>query len=179
MSETRTKGIVVGACMLAAGIAYFYVTTGLPRRGAIDAAFFPYALAILMIVLGLLQVMASWRRSPEPADAASQDEIAKATLAADSEDPDIPEGAKPDYLSVVVSLCLIAGFTALMRPLSFPVAAALYLFLQFSILSPAGKPVPHVLHAVLAVLIATFVFLLFRYGFGLMLPAGPLTPYLR
>lgn len=177
MSEARTKGVVVGLCMLAAGIAYFLMTAGLPRRGTVDAAFFPYALAIIMIGLGLLQTVISYFSKPAAATAGHS--VAEAVANADSEEADIPEGAKSDYLSVVVSLGLIAGFAALMRPLGFPVAAALYLFFQFAVLSPSHRRIPHVFHAFLAITIAIFVFVLFRYGFDLLLPAGPLTPYLR
>jgi len=66
----------------------------------------------------------------------------------------------------------------LLRPLGFAISAALYLFLQFAVLSPASRPTPHILHVALAVGIALIVFVIFRYGFGLMLPAGPLIRFI-
>jgi hypothetical protein len=48
--------------MLAAGLCYLYITSGLPRRGAVDATFIPYVLATVMILLGLLQAVSGWRR---------------------------------------------------------------------------------------------------------------------
>jgi len=61
-----------------------------------------------------------------------------------------------------------------MRPLGFAISAAFYLFLQFSLLSPAGRPRPHFMHAALAIGISLTIYVVFRQGFNLMLPAGPL-----
>ena len=75
---------------------------------------------------------------------------------------------------IVFSLALIAVFIALMRPLGFAISAAFYLFLQFSLLSPADLPRPHFMHAALAIGISLTMYVVFRQGFNLMLPAGPL-----
>lgn len=178
MSHSRNKNLLVGACMLCAGLVYFYMTTGLPRRGPVDAAFFPYALATGMILLGLIHLALNWRGKAPALTETGDDPVARASAAADDEDAPAVEGAKPDYMSVGISLVLIAGFTVLLRPLGFAISAALYLFLQFAVLSPASRPTPHILHVALAVGIALIVFVIFRYGFGLMLPAGPLIRFI-
>lgn len=162
MVETRFKGVLVGVLMLAAGLGYLYITTNLPRRGAVDASFFPYMLAILMAGLGLLQLLVSLR---QPAEAARDSEEAS------------PTGA-PSYGTVFATLALVAAFTALLRPLGFPIAAAIYLFLQFIVLTPSGRRASHPLYAVLAVVCSVVIFVAFRYGFELLLPGGPLTQYL-
>ena len=178
MSQDRNKDMLVGLCMLCAGLAYFYMSSGLPRRGAVDAALFPYALAIGMMLLGAIHLALSFRKIIPALDAPTDDPVARAAAANDDEDAPAVVGAKPDFKSVGISLLLIALFIALMRPLGFAPSAALYLFLQFSMLSPASRRRPHLMHAALAIGISVIIFGLFRYGFGLMLPAGPLTRFI-
>jgi putative tricarboxylic transport membrane protein len=169
MSRSRAKPAIVGACMLAAGLFYFYLVAGLPRRGTVDAAFVPYVLASMMIGLGLLQTIVSLRAGSR--DIAGKNEVSELPGEADPSD-------RPSYVTVIKTLLLIAGFTALLRPLGFPVAAALYLFLQFLVLTPADNKPRYGFYALLAVAAALIIFVSFRYGFDLILPAGPFTPYL-
>lgn len=171
MEETRSKGVLVGALMLAAGLGYLYLAAGLPRRGAVDAAFVPTILAWGMIGLAALQLLGGLRRPS----------IAPPPPAAGAEPDAAPTGGPiggPSYITVAKTLALVAGFVALMRPLGFPPAAALYLFLQFIVLTPPARPPRLGLYAALAVTCAVVIFVAFRYGFNLLLPAGPLTPYL-
>ena len=78
-----------------------------------------------------------------------------------------------------LTLLLIAGFIAALRPLGFPLATALYLFLQFLVLTPRATRPPLPLYAGLAVASAAVIFATFRYGFDLLLPAGPLVAWLN
>lgn len=178
MANSRTKGLVVGAAMLLTGLVYFLLATRVPGPGGVDAGFFPTLLAVGMILLGAIHM---FQHRHHPAAAAPQpvsdDIVEQARAAADDEDAPVGEGA-PDYLSVVLSLLLIGLFVLLMRPIGFVFAAAIYLFAQFALLSPSDRPVPWLGLAVLAAVVSAAVFFLFRYGFSLMLPAGPLAPFL-
>lgn len=166
MQDVRAREMLVGIMMLAAGTIYLYLTAGLPRRGTVDAAFIPYVLAFAMIALGLAQTFVGWRRP------------ATDTTVGRDADGETPTRGRPNYATVVKTLLLFAGFTALIRPLGFPVAAAIYLFLQFIVLTPAdGKP-NYLFYLALAPVCAAVIFVSFRYGFDLILPAGPLTRYL-
>lgn len=156
---SRNKELVVGLAMLGVGIGYLYMTMQLPRRGAVDATFFPYALAWAMIGLGALQCLVTLRRS---------------VFAADTEERLQPA----QVLTVLATLGLVAAFIAALRPFGFPIAAAGFLFAQFIVLTPSGQKPRLGLYAVLAVLSAIVIFVTFRYGFNLLLPAGPLTRYL-
>ena len=166
MVETRTKGILVGVFMLAAGLGYLYLTASLPRRAAVDAAFIPYILAFAMVGLGALQVTFSFRGTG-----------AEGPQRADPEEAPAAEGPV-SYAAVVKTLVLMAAFTAALRPLGFPVAAALYLFPQFIVLRPADRDFGYPVYALIAVVASIVIFVTFRYGFQLLLPAGPLTPYI-
>jgi putative tricarboxylic transport membrane protein len=162
MTDTRVKGTLVGIMMLAAGLAYLYLTANLPRRAVVDAAFIPYVLAFLMIALGLAQTIIGLRLPSETKAKAAPDKDAE----------------RPSYSNVVKTLLLVAAFTAALRPLGFPIAAALYLFLQFIVLTPEGRRIPYALYAAMAIACAAIIFIAFRYGFNLILPAGPLTRFL-
>lgn len=155
--------------MLVAGLGYLYLTVYLPRRGTggasfVDASFVPYILALLMVGLGALQLVAGLRTSKS---------------ATPRRDPDAePDGGRPSYRTVALTLVLVASFAATLRLLGFPVVTALYLFLQFIVLTPNDRSVSYPLYAGLAVVSSLVIFVTFRYGFQLLLPAGPLTPFL-
>ncbi|GGH54779.1 tripartite tricarboxylate transporter TctB family protein [Frigidibacter albus] len=157
----RLKDVIVGGVMTAAGILYLRMGNALPEKEGVDAATVPGILAWMMIALGLIELVGALRR---PAVAG---EGAEAT------------GAMGGLLTVGLTLALIAGFIAALRPLGFPIAAALYLFLQFLVLTPRGGRPPVPLYAGLAVGAAVFIFVTFRYGFDLLLPAGPLVAWLN
>ena len=82
-------------------------------------------------------------------------------------------------VTVALTLALIAGYIAALRPLGFPIATAIYLFLQFMVLTPQGSGRSLPLYAGLAALASGLIFATFRYGFDLLLPAGPLTAMLN
>lgn len=153
---SRTREIAVGLAMLGAGAFYLTLVGDVPRRGAVDASFVPRVLAWMMLGLGALQTLIALR----------------------SEGASLPRPPLSSLGVVAASLALIAGFVALMRPLGFPVAAALFLFAQFWLLTPADRKPRPLLYALLALGASVTIFLTFRYGFRLLLPAGPLTPFL-
>jgi len=156
----RAREFIVGICMLVAGIGYLYMGGQIPRRGTVDAAFVPQVLAWMMIGLGLLQLAQAWRYQP-PAFSIP-----------------IPALRAGPYVTVLLSLVLIAGFIALLRPLGFPIAAAVFLFFQFFLLTPSDRRPRPLLYAGIAILASTVIFVTFRYAFNLLLPAGPLTRFL-
>lgn len=165
---SRNKNVLIGFAMLAAGIGYLSLIMGLPRRGAVDATFIPYMLASAMILLGGLQTAMAWLR-PAPSSVPAT---------TDDEQVDDSPAIQPSYGTVVLTLVLVAAFIALLRPLGFPIAAALYLFFQFIVLTPADHKPAYALYAGLAVVCSAVIFVAFRYGFDLILPAGPLLNYL-
>lgn len=153
---TRKSEIFVGLAMLGVGIGYLYMTMQLPRRGAVDATFFPYVLAWAMIGLGALQCIVTLRRSD---------------FGARSGEP----MQNVQKLTVLATLGLVALYIFALRQLGFPIATTLFLFAQFIVLTPTGQKLKLPLYALLAVISSAVIFVIFRYGFNLLLPAGPLT----
>lgn len=153
MDRAKKRELVIGAAMLAAGLAYLYLSSNLPRKAFIDAAFVPYLLAAGMCLLGTLQLVAAWRQAPK------EDEPATAE-------------AGPDYLTVGKTLGLIVGYIAVLQWLGFPIATVAYLYLQFLVLTPHDHRVSHPRYLLIALCASVFIYVVFRHGFDLLLPAG-------
>lgn len=155
----RLKDVVVGAIMAGAGIVYLRMTAALPARDGVDAGTVPSILAWMMIALGLIELVGALRRP-----AATEVET---------------RAASSGLVTVALTLLLIAGFIAALRPLGFPIATAVYLFLQFLVLTPQSVKRPVPLYAGLAIASSVLIFATFRYAFDLLLPAGPLVAWLN
>ena len=152
MDRAKKKEVVIGAAMLATGLIYLFLTANLPRKAFIDAAFVPYLLAAGMCILGVLQLLAAWGQAPREDAAAAE--------------------AGPDYLTVGKTLGLIVGYIAVLQWLGFPIATVAYLYLQFLVLTPHDHRVSHGRYLLIALCAAVFIYVVFRHGFDLLLPAG-------
>ena len=153
MDSYKRNELIAGVAMLGAGVAYLILTMNLPRRGTIDAAFVPWVLAVSLCLLGALQLWA-WRTLPDKSA-----EPAEKTEAI-------------DYPTVFKTLALVLLYTALMEPVGFLITTALYLYVQFIVLTPAEQKVKHLRYALIAVVSAVLIFYIFRHGFDLLLPVG-------
>jgi putative tricarboxylic transport membrane protein len=143
------REFAVGAVFLAIGLAYLYMTSTLPRKQFIDAAFVPYILSITMCLLGVLQMRAAGKR---------------ATGAAKEDDA--------DYGTVSKTLGLIVAYVALLEPVGFPIMTIVYLFAQFIVLTPANRRINYPMYGVIACITSAAVYLTFRYAFDMILPVG-------
>lgn len=152
MDRAKKRELVIGAAMLATGLIYLFLTANLPRKAFIDAAFVPYLLAAGMCLLGALQLIAAWRQAPKE-DAGGAE-------------------ASPDYLTVGKTLGLIVGYIAVLQWLGFPLATVAYLYLQFLVLTPHDHRVSHGRYLLIALCASVFIYVVFRHGFDLLLPAG-------
>jgi putative tricarboxylic transport membrane protein len=152
MDPAKKKEVVIGAAMLATGLIYLFLTANLPRKAFIDAAFVPYLLAAGMCLLGVLQLLAAWGQAPREDAAAAE--------------------AGPDYLTVGKTLGLIVGYIAVLQWLGFPIATVAYLYLQFLVLTPHDHRISHGRYLLIALCAAVFIYVVFRHGFDLLLPAG-------
>ena len=152
MDRANKRELVIGAAMLATGVIYLLLTANLPRKAFIDAAFVPYLLAAGMCILGVLQLLAAWGQAPREDAAAAE--------------------AGPDYLTVGKTLGLIVGYIAVLQWLGFPIATVAYLYLQFLALTPHDHRVSHPRYLLIALCASVFIYVVFRHGFDLLLPAG-------
>jgi len=151
MSYQKKREFVAGAFFLLVGLGYLYLTSAIPRKQFIDAAFAPYVLAFTMCLLGVLQLKAAYMM-PSADGAGAQDTA--------------------DYRTVWKTLGLIVAYAALMVPVGFPIMTIVYLFLQFIVLTPGDHKVSYVKYGIIAVMTSAIVYLTFRHAFDMLLPLG-------
>lgn len=152
MGDAKKREFALGLIILVAGLAYLFLTSQLPRKQFIDAAFVPYVLASIMCILGVLQLRAARSFVPKAASGNGEQDV--------------------DYPTVVKTVGLVVGYVALMEYIGFPIMTVLYLVAQFVVLTPLSKKVNYVLYTVIAVISSAVIFLTFRYAFDMMLPVG-------
>jgi putative tricarboxylic transport membrane protein len=152
MSTIKKREFAVGVFFLAVGLGYLYMTSTLPRKQFIDAAFVPYVLATIMCLLGVLQLREAKKLDAGEASAKQADTT--------------------DYATVIKTLGLIIAYTAFLEPVGFPIMTVVYLFAQFVVLTPTDKKVNYLMYGVIAVITSAAVYLTFRYAFDMMLPVG-------
>lgn len=158
MDTYKRKELLVGALMLAAGLFYLFLTINLPRKGFIDASTVPYILAIGLCLLGVLQLLAARTATPPASD--PDDEATG------------EEKSPPDYPTVFKTLALIAIYVALLQKVGFLIMTALYLYVQFIVITPREQKVNHITYVIISVVASAAIFFTFRQGFDLMLPTG-------
>jgi len=152
MSDIKKREFAVGVFFLVVGLGYLYLTSTLPRKQAIDAAFVPYVLATIMCVLGVLQLRAARKLVASEASAT--------------------QGERSDYATVLKTLGLIVAYAAFLEPVGFPIMTVIYLFAQFIVLTPTDKKVNYLMYGAIAIITSAAVFMTFRYAFDMMLPVG-------
>lgn len=157
MDSIKKREIAVGAFFLVFGIGYLFLASALPRTQFIDAAFVPYVLAIMMCLLGVLQMRETFKL-------------------AGGKNAETPDTA--DYRTVLKTLGLIVAYAALMEPVGFPIMTIVYLFAQFIVLTPANKKISYPMYAAIAVTTSVVVYLTFRQAFDMILPVGLLSAFI-
>jgi putative tricarboxylic transport membrane protein len=151
MTDLKKREFILGIVMLLVGVAYLWATTHIPRKQFVDAAFVPYILGVSITLLGIFQLLAAAK---------------------------MPSGRKKeggtsiDYATVWKTVGLIVAYAALLNTLGFPLMTAVYLFIQFIVLTPVDRKPNLVTYALISIVSAAAIYLLFRYAFDLMLPVG-------
>lgn len=153
MDTCKRNELLIGLAMLGAGLGYLFMTLQLPRRGFVDSAFVPYILSAVLCLLGVLQLLA-WKKLPKPTAGAA---VEKESI---------------DYLTVFKSFALVIVYVALLETVGFPIMTALYLYVQFLVLTPLDQKANHLLYAGIALVSSASIYFLFRESFDLLLPAG-------
>ncbi|WP_278421818.1 tripartite tricarboxylate transporter TctB family protein [Stutzerimonas kunmingensis] len=160
MTTANKKELTIGVAMLGASIAYLVMAYRVPGHDGIDAATVPTLLAILLCLLGALQTLSAIGNRARPA------------AESDADAPEQTSASVVEPLTVPKTLGLILIYVVLLGPVGFPIMTALYLYLQFIVLTPVNQKVRHLLYAAIAVVTSAVIYLLFREAFDLLLPAG-------
>ncbi|MCQ2041825.1 Tripartite tricarboxylate transporter TctB family protein [Stutzerimonas kunmingensis] len=160
MTTANKKELTIGMAMLGVSIAYLVMAYCVPGHDGIDAATVPTLLAILLCLLGGLQTLSALGNRARPAAEGETDA------------PEQTSTSVVEPLTVLKTLGLILIYVVLLGPVGFPIMTALYLYLQFIVLTPVDHKVRHLPYAAIAVVTSAVIYLLFREAFDLLLPAG-------
>lgn len=154
MDNNKKRELLIGVAMLGTGLGYLTMTSQLPGHEGIDATFVPYLLSTLLCLLGGMHLLTVFK-APQAVQGSNE-------AAADG----------PDLKTVSKTLALIVGYIALLQPVGFPIMTAVYLYLQFLVLTPLDHKANHLAYGLIAVITSAVVYLLFHQAFDLMLPSG-------
>ncbi|WP_227937373.1 tripartite tricarboxylate transporter TctB family protein [Alkalihalobacillus deserti] len=130
----------------------------------IGAGFMPRMIAIAIFILSIILLINSIK---EMKFAKQRTDILE------DEDEDEHEGIKRKIspLSVVITLALMIGYIALLKPVGFLIMSSIYLFLQMYLLAdPKERKAP--LFIIVSVVSSVVIYFCFKSIFHLMLPAG-------
>lgn len=160
----RGKELILGLFMIALAVFYMYFGTKIRVRStvSVSARLIPELLGMLVLALGALQTLAGARRwlALRRKDAA---EGAVPVLVT-------PEEGR-DAVPILLTFVLIILYALSFEWLGFVIASVLCMFCQMWILTPKGKFRPAAF-AIISVIVALVVYVVFRDGLNLMLPQG-------
>ena len=151
MFSLRQRELTIGIVMVVAGAAYLLATHYIPDKPGVDAATVPFILGLLMCLLGVVQLGTAFNLGARAGEAAEE---------------------RVDYGTTLKTIALIVAYMALLTTIGFLIMTAVYLFVQFIVLTPADRKPGYVGYAVIAVLTSIAVYALFRYAFDVVLPVG-------
>jgi putative tricarboxylic transport membrane protein len=155
MSFSKKKEMAFGIIALLFGVFYLFMTYRIDSKpGMVDARTVPKILGFLMVVLGGVQLFETFKLKH------AEEEV----------------GAI-DTKTVIKTSFLILTYIAIFERAGFLLSTMIFLFLQFEVLAPnqMKERKHHLIYVLIAVLVAIFVYLSFRYGLKIMLPQGLIT----
>lgn len=142
-------------------IVMMILSNMLPKSKVMDIGpeFMPTVIGILMLILSVILLVQSIRKFKSVSEECKE-------FKDDSE-----------YKRVLLSLLLCIAYVFLLVPLGFIIATLLYLGFQIYVLAPDDKRAKKdvITYIIIDVIFTLVVFLLFRYGFTIVLPAGIFT----
>lgn len=151
--------LLVSVFYLVLGVVMLIMAKALPKSKvmAIGPDFMPTVVAILILVLAgilLLQTVNRLRRGGAVDAAAEKD--------------------TSDYKRVLASLVLATVYVNILKPVGFLISTFVYLGLQIPVLAPDDKRSKKdiIKYTVISLVFTVIVYVLFRYGFKIILPTG-------
>lgn len=152
----KYNDLVFGLIMLAIAAGYLILTLQIPITGGMfNGRFFPLIIDLIMFLLTAFQFGAYLKNKGR--------EVSES-------------GGEKDGKTVFYTVALIVAYIALMQYIGFILSTTLYLFLQFIVMTPAGKKIGYVKYAVIAAVSSVAIYLVFRYTeLNVMLPQGIFT----
>ena len=147
---------------IAISLVMIYMARLLPKSKvmSIGPDFMPTVIGVTTLILAVLLLILTVMRTKE-----------RETALAKAEPEDF------DYRRMLYSLVLILIYVFIMQPVGFILSTIIYLIPQFLVLAPDEErnKKEAIKLVVISIIFTIIVFLLFRYGFKIVLPAGLFT----
>ncbi|MGB4406522.1 MAG: tripartite tricarboxylate transporter TctB family protein [Sphaerochaeta sp.] len=152
------KNIGLGIFVIVLGIAMYLASFGIKDFAAVGvgATFFPRLASIGFVILGTLLIIQVLKQ-PQPV--------------ANANPPSVGTVPRKNTYSVILSLCLLIVFLALLETLGYVICSTLYIFFQILILTPEKKK-KYLLYGTISALSSLSTYLLFARVFQVMIPNG-------
>lgn len=160
----RYKEIILGVLMIGLASFYLYNATLIKTRSSVSvsAKMIPEILGVMVIVLGVCQLVSGIKyllrvREEDKENGAPSTFISALELR--------------DAVPVILTFIIILAYVWSFEYLGFVISSTLCMFFQMWILTPKGKFRPG-LFLVISLVVAIVVYIAFRAGLSLSLPAG-------
>lgn len=150
--------LAAGIVFLVWAIALYLSADALPASlmGGLGSDFMPKIIAIVTCILSFFQIQAGFKvmRDYQP----EQEE----------------EEYQPEYLRVLATIVAFTVYVFVLSTLGFVLSSIIYLFVQIVILTTEEQRTPKklLLYAILSIVFCAAVYVIFRFGLSVMLPAG-------
>ncbi|EHG6159011.1 tripartite tricarboxylate transporter TctB family protein [Escherichia fergusonii] len=153
MGNNKRSEFILGISMLIFGLIYGVYALQIPGSEGIDSQTFPVSIAVIIILLSVIQTIKGYRLH-------QQNKVTQ------------EESSKVSYQRLLLTAALIFCCIFFLESLGFVISCAIYIFLQTLVLLPRKKKRNYPLFAVVAFVVSSSIFFLFRFGFDILLPAG-------
>mgnify|MGYP004696396821 CR=1 FL=1 len=173
----KYKDIIAGTVVFIVAAVYFALTFSIKKIVFIDpivgSARFPQIVAVIMMICAvviILQGILSIRKSNE-AESGKKSLMELADEAEEGEQITDKAAVRKGNVKVILVLLSFALFCFFMDKIGFGPASFLYLWSQMIIMSHEKESRKRIIfYGLLSLVISAVIFVLFRYGFGLILP---------
>lgn len=163
----KYKEVIIAVCVMIFATVYFIASfsiKGAGLTGVVGATTLPRFIAVLMFVLGVLQLLSSVKQIKIT-------EVIKATESQKNakESESVKSSQSINIKAVVLTLLIIIAYVALIKPLGYVISTIVFLIAMFIVLSQ-GRRRNYVVLTIIAVGVTVPVFYFFRNLLHLMLP---------
>ena len=173
----KYKDIIAGSVLLILSLFYLSLTFGIKKIAFIDpvtgSALFPQIVASILILCSVIIIAKGVivLKKTNVQNQNSKSLLEAADEAENGVDTRNDKEVRKGNIKVVLVLVSFALFCFFMDKIGFGPVSFLYLWSQMIIMAPKKQIKKQILlEGVLSLVLATGIFCLFRYGFGLILP---------
>ena len=174
----KYKDVIAGGVLFVLSAIYFISTLSIKKIAFIDpitgSAKFPQIVAVILMVCAvviILQGLRSAKEKKEEEEAKAKTLMEVADEAENGEEETDKAAVRRGNIKVVLVLLSFAVFCFLLDKIGFAADAFIYLWSQMIIMSHEKDSRKRIIfYGVISLLLSVLIFVIFRYGFGLILP---------